>query len=81
MEQEKMQKQKDKEELFKRKFGMKNWLQHRVKLIAGFSLPTKILADFLFGFYLLNYLLNHATNHIQTRYPPFKKTSRTRIIL
>ncbi|MGO3283829.1 MAG: hypothetical protein ACTIK4_02730, partial [Mesonia sp.] len=27
---------------------------------------TKILADFLFGFYLLNYVLNHATNHTCT---------------
>jgi len=35
--------------------------------LLGFCLLTKILADFLFGFYLLNYVLNHATNHTQTR--------------
>jgi len=29
-------------------------LQHRIKLIASASLLTKILADFLFGLYLLN---------------------------
>lgn len=27
---------------------------HPIKLIAGESLLTEILADFLFGFYLLN---------------------------
>jgi|GEM_PF-3826367 len=36
--------------------------------MAGFGLLTKILADFLFSFYLLNSVLKHATNHIQTRY-------------
>jgi hypothetical protein len=36
--------------------------------MASFSLLTKILADFLFGFYLLNKVLKHATNHIQQRY-------------
>lgn len=35
--------------------------------MAGFSLLAKILADFLFGFYLLNSLLKYATNHIQKR--------------
>ncbi|APZ47115.1 hypothetical protein BW723_12840 [Polaribacter reichenbachii] len=37
------------------------------KKIASKSLLTKILADFLFGFYLLNYVLNHATKHTKTR--------------
>ena len=32
--------------------------QHSIKLIASASLLTKILTDFLFGFYLLNLLLN-----------------------
>ncbi len=36
--------------------------------MASFSLLTKIIADFLFGFYLLNLVPKHATNHIQTRY-------------
>jgi len=40
-------------------------------LLLGSCLLTNILADILFGFYLLNYELNHATNHIQTRYKPF----------
>ena len=35
--------------------------------MLGTSLLTKILADFLFGLYLLNSLLNHATNLIQNR--------------
>jgi hypothetical protein len=33
---------------------IKKWAQHRIKLIASSSLLTKILADFLFGLYLLN---------------------------
>ncbi len=41
--------------------------------MASFSLLTKIFADFLFGFYLLNYVLNHATNHIQTRWQQAEK--------
>ena len=36
-------------------------------LLLGSRLLTKILADFLFGFYLLTLVLKHATNHIQTR--------------
>ncbi len=36
--------------------------------MAGPRLLTKILADFLFGFYLLNYVLKYATNHTQNRY-------------
>ena len=35
--------------------------------MASSRLLTKILADFLFGFYLLNSVLKHATNHTQTR--------------
>jgi hypothetical protein len=46
---------------------------HRVKKIAGKSLLTKILADFLVGFYLLNWVFKHATNHIQTRCEQLKK--------
>ena len=38
--------------------------------MAGSRLLTKILADFLSGFYLLNYVLKHATNHTQTRCMP-----------
>jgi hypothetical protein len=34
-----------------------NKVQHRVKLIAGFSQFTKVLADFLFVVYLLNLVL------------------------
>jgi hypothetical protein len=41
--------------------------------MAGFSLLTKVLADFLVGFYLLNSLLNHAANPIQTRYGQLTK--------
>lgn len=41
--------------------------------MAGFSLFTKILADFLFGLYLLNSLLNHATNLIHTVVSKLKK--------
>ncbi len=40
--------------------------------MAGSCQLTKILADFLFGLYLLNYLLKHATNHTQTRCGAFK---------
>ena len=36
-------------------------------------LLTKILADFLFGVYLLNEVLKHATNLIQIRCVQFKK--------
>ena len=35
--------------------------------MASSRLLTKILADFLFSFYLLNLVLKHATNHTQTR--------------
>jgi hypothetical protein len=35
--------------------------------MASYGLLTKILADFLFGFYLLNQVLKYATNHTQTR--------------
>ena len=31
---------------------IKNWLQQRIKLIAGTNLLTKILADFQLGVYL-----------------------------
>ena len=41
--------------------------------MAGSRLLTKILADFLFGFYLLNYVLNHATILTQTRWAQYKK--------
>jgi len=37
--------------------GKNNFAQHRIKLIAGTRLLTKILADFLFGLYLLNLVL------------------------
>lgn len=35
--------------------------------MAGFRLLTKVLADFLFSFYLLTLVLKHATNHTQKR--------------
>jgi hypothetical protein len=35
--------------------------------MAGYRLLTKILADFLFDFYLLNYVFKHATFHTQDR--------------
>ena len=41
--------------------------------MAGSRLLTKILADFLFGFYLLTFVLNHATNHTQSRWVQAKK--------
>lgn len=41
--------------------------------MANSRLLTKSLADFLFGFYLLNQVLEHATNHTQTRCTQFKK--------
>ena len=41
---------------------------------------TKILADFLFRFYLLNYVLKHATNHTQHRCATFTKITLKRII-
>jgi hypothetical protein len=41
--------------------------------MLGFSLPTEILADFLFGFYLPTFVLNHATNKKQNRSKIFKK--------
>ena len=37
--------------------NIKNVLQHRVKLIAGFSQFTKVLADFLSVIYLLTLVL------------------------
>ena len=46
---------------------------HCIKLIASASLLTKILADFLFGFYLLTLLLKHTTNHTQNRYQQLDK--------
>ena len=39
----------------------KNVCQHRIKLIESASLLTKIRADFLFSFYLLNSVLE--THH------------------
>ena len=35
--------------------------------MASSRLLTKILADFLFGFYLLTLVFKHATNHTQDR--------------
>jgi hypothetical protein len=35
-------------------YEIKNCVQHRIKLIAGFSQFTKVLADFLSVIYLLN---------------------------
>lgn len=34
-----------------------NGIQHRIKLIAGFSLLTKVLAGFLYVIYLLTLVL------------------------
>ena len=42
--------------------------------MASSNLLTKILADFLSGFYLLNYVLKHATNLIQNRYAQVDQT-------
>ena len=39
-------------------FKIKNYTQHRIKLIAGFSLLTKVQKDFLSVLYLLTLLLN-----------------------
>jgi len=36
--------------------------------MASSSLLTKILADFLLGFYLLTLVLKYATNHTHQRY-------------
>ena len=36
---------------------LKYYAQHRIKLIAGFSLFTKVLADFLSVIYLLTLVL------------------------
>jgi len=45
-----------------------NYLQQRIKLIAGKSLTYESLNGLSwFVFYLLNYVFNHATNHIQQR--------------
>ena len=41
--------------------------------MAGARLLTKILADFIFCFYLLNSVLKHATNHTQNRWRACKK--------
>jgi hypothetical protein len=41
--------------------------------LLGSCLLTKILADFLFGFYLLNSVLKDATNHTHKRYAQLKK--------
>ena len=40
-----------------KKLETSNVLQHRIKLIAGFSLFTKVLADFKSVFYLLTLVL------------------------
>ncbi len=45
-----------------------------MKLIAGFSLLTKIIADFLFRFYVLNWVFKHAINHIQNCWPQANET-------
>jgi hypothetical protein len=42
--------------------------------MAGSRLLAKNLADFLFGFYLLNLVLKHASNHTQT-FSTFEKTN------
>jgi len=47
----------DFEYILTQKLKEKNVCQHRIKLIASASLLTKILADFLFGLYLLNLVL------------------------
>ncbi len=40
-----------------------NYRYHRVKLMAGSPLLTKILSNFPFDIYLLNYVPKNATNH------------------
>ena len=45
--------------------------------MAGSRLITKILADFLFGFYLLTFVLKYATNHTQNRCGQFEKKLRS----
>jgi hypothetical protein len=47
--------------------------------MAGSRLLTKILADFLSGFYLLNSVLKHATNHTQNRCVEFEKKTRIQL--
>ncbi len=42
--------------------------QQRIKLIAGFRVFTKVLADFLYVNYLLTSLLKNATKLTQTRW-------------
>jgi len=44
--------------------------------MAGSRRLTKILADFLFGFYLLTLVLKHATNHTQNRCHTFKNRAK-----
>ena len=47
-----------------------NYIQHSIKLIAGFSQLTTILLDFLCScFIYLIHCLNHATKHTQFRSP------------
>ena len=49
--------------------------------MASFSILTKILADFLLGFYLLTLALKYATNHTHQRWHTLKNdygnTSKT----
>jgi diacylglycerol kinase len=45
--------------------------------MANSRLLTKTLADFLFGFYLLNSGLENATNHTQQRYAQLKKNAKS----
>ena len=49
--------------------------------MASSRLLTKILADFLFGFYLLNWVLKHATNHTQNRCSTFGMKNTLYIII
>lgn len=47
-----------------------NYIQHSIKLIAGFSQLTTILLDFLCScFIYLIHCLNHATKHTQMPFP------------
>lgn len=59
----------------------KKWCQHHVYLMACFSLLTKIHANFLVGFYLLNLCLTTQRNLTQKRYPTFKTTMKFTFLL
>jgi hypothetical protein len=58
----------------------KNCCQHRIKLIASYSLLTKVLADFLFVIYLLTLVLKTRNKSYTNTLPTIAEITQTELI-